>query len=129
MSAFGAFVKEQMDARGWSQTDLALKSGVPDATISRIIRLGRRPNPANVAKLAKAFEADVGELMVLAGYPMGQPASPELVEQELLAQIRSLPWLADLARDIASLPPEHQRVVARIVDTLLESGEQSDLEP
>lgn len=129
MSAIGAYIKEQMDARGWSQTDLSIKSGVPDATISRIINKGRRPNPVNIAKLAKAFESDVGELMILAGYPMGQPASPEALESELLAQVRSLPWLADLTRDIAGLSPEHQRVVARVVDALLESGEQSDLEP
>lgn len=130
MSAFGAYVKEQMDARGWSQTDLANRSKVPDATISRILSQGkRRPNPVNVGKIAKAFDADVGKLMILAGYPMGYPASPEVEEQELLAQIRSLPWLADLTRDIASLSPEHQRVVARVVDALLENGEQSDLEP
>lgn len=129
MSAFGAYVKEQMDARGWSQTDLESRSGVPDATISRIINLGRRPQPSNVIKFAKAFGDPPERLMVLAGYPMGDPVEPETIEQELLAQMRALPWLSDLARDIAALPGDQQRLVVRVVRAMIDSDAQSSQEP
>jgi transcriptional regulator with XRE-family HTH domain len=129
MSALGAYIKEQMAARGWSQTDLEARSGVSDATISRIINKGRRPEPANVIKLALAFEDAPEKLMILAGYPMGDPVAPEAVEQELLTQMRALPWLSDLAREIAALPVDQQKMVVRVVRAMLETGEQSDPEP
>ena len=129
MSALGAYVQEQLSARGWSQTDLEMRSGVPDATISRIINKGRRPSPANVVKLARAFEESPERLMVLAGYPMGDPIAPEAVEQELLAQMRALPWLSDLVREIAALPTDQQAMVVRVVRAMIETDDQSDQEP
>lgn len=127
MSALGAYVSEEMKRRNLNQLELAERSKVPNSTLSRIINTDVRPDPVNVTKLAIFFEEPPEKLMVLAGYPMGDPSTPEATEQELLSQIRSLPWLGDLARDIAALPPDQQRIVVRVVRAMLDDDEQSDL--
>jgi transcriptional regulator with XRE-family HTH domain len=118
LSAFGNYVKREMEARNWTAQELEERSKVPDSTISRIIKTDARPNPANVIKIAKAFGAPVEELMVLAGYPVGEPQTPDAVEQEILAQLRAMPFLPDLTMDIAGLSAEHQRVVIGVVRLL-----------
>lgn len=124
LSAFGGYVKREMEARNWTAQELETESKVPDSTISRIINKGVRPNPVNVIKIAKAFGVPPEELMVLAGYPVGEPQSPDAVEQEILAQLRAMPFLPDLTMDIAALSAENQRVVIGVV-RLLREGHDS----
>ena len=50
-------------AKGWTQTTLAQKSGVPQPTISQIEKGNRRyPTYENIKKIAKALEVDIKEL-------------------------------------------------------------------
>lgn len=44
MSAFGTWLKEQMDARGWDLQQMQKKSTVSDANLSRYITKGTRPS-------------------------------------------------------------------------------------
>jgi HTH-type transcriptional regulator/antitoxin HigA len=52
----GYFVREELEARGWTQRDLAFILGVPEQSVNQII-LGKRGISSEVAKtLAHAFE-------------------------------------------------------------------------
>ncbi len=117
MSAFGSYIQEEMRKRGWNGLKMEAESGVPDATVSRLVK-GARPDPPNVAKIAKAFGEDPTTLMVLAGYPVGDPADPDEAEKALLVQVRSFPWLQELIPEILSLSPKNQSLVTKIVQSM-----------
>jgi hypothetical protein len=117
MSSFAAWLEDRMRERGWNATTLEREFGISDATTSRVLR-GSKPKPPNVVKYAKAFGADIPELMRLAGYPVGDPSDPAEDEKLLLTQVRAFPWLQDLVPDIAALSPRNQAVVRDLVKSL-----------
>ena len=118
MSALAAYIREQMGIRGWDQVRLERESGVPDATLSRILRKNARPNHSNLIKLARVFGDDPIKLVRLAGYPTGDALSPSVDEQAVLEQLRDLPWLRDLIRDMLALQPQNRLAVIALVDAL-----------
>lgn len=49
--------------KGWTQLELAEKSGVPQPTISQIEKGNRKyPTHENIKKIARALEVDIKEL-------------------------------------------------------------------
>ncbi|WP_274655601.1 helix-turn-helix domain-containing protein [Paenibacillus humicola] len=56
-------IREQREKKGWSQLELAEKSGVPQPTLSGIERGERKyPTYENIKKIAIALEIDIKEL-------------------------------------------------------------------
>jgi len=56
-------IKEKRLEKGWTQFELAEKSGVSQPTISQIESGNRRyPTHENIKKIAKALEVDMEEL-------------------------------------------------------------------
>ena len=51
----GAYVKDEIDARGWSTLDLAAKSGCSKDILAKIISCRARPTIANAIAISKAF--------------------------------------------------------------------------
>ena len=75
----GAYLIQVRNERGYSQRDLAEKSGVSPAEISRV-ESGKHqtPSPGVLRALANALVVDYHYLMQLAGYIEGNPgAEPE----------------------------------------------------
>lgn len=61
----GEKVKELRDRRGWNQSQLADKSGVPQTTISNIEKLGTDPTAKTLKKLATTFDVSADVLLNL----------------------------------------------------------------
>ena len=61
-------IKEIRDVKGWSQAELARRSGVPQPTISRL-EAGQSDSVSltNLEKLAKALGCDPGYMIVKKG--------------------------------------------------------------
>lgn len=56
-------IKAKRLAKGWTQTELAQKSGVPQPTISQIEKGTRKyPTHKSIKRIAKALEVDIEEL-------------------------------------------------------------------
>jgi transcriptional regulator with XRE-family HTH domain len=56
-------IREKRLEKGWTQLELAEKSGVPQPTISQIESGNRRfPTYENIKKIAKALEINIEEL-------------------------------------------------------------------
>ena len=55
-------IKKIRVAAGWSQTELAEKSGIPQSYISRIESAQHTPTHKTLKKLAAAFGVDLGQL-------------------------------------------------------------------
>ena len=62
-------IRLERRARGWSLADLAERSGVAKATISRIENAGASPTAVILMKLAGAFD------LTLAGFPLARNAA------------------------------------------------------
>jgi transcriptional regulator with XRE-family HTH domain len=118
-SSFASWLSDEIHRRGWQLIDLEAESGVPDATLSRILNKGTRPSPPNVLKLAQATGTDVGDLMRLAGYPVGNVAATDADEQELLLIVRSFSWAQEMIPDVLALSPENRAIVLGIVKMML----------
>jgi transcriptional regulator with XRE-family HTH domain len=57
------WIREKRLERGWTQLELAQKSGVPQPTISQIESGNRRyPTYENIKKIAKALGINIEEL-------------------------------------------------------------------
>lgn len=63
MATFGERLKLLMDSRGLNQHQLALKSGLTEAAISRYLSGERQPRMATVSSLSKALSIPAWELM------------------------------------------------------------------
>src|SRR5512141_1427565 len=68
-------IRLEREGRGWSLADLAERSGVSKATISKIERAEVSPTAVVLVKLASAFE------LTLAGLMLRAEAQPERVSR------------------------------------------------
>ena len=66
--SLGEFIKEKRNLKNWSQRDLAAKSGVSNAEISRI-ESGKRKEPSSsvLKDIAVALDVPVEDLLQQAG--------------------------------------------------------------
>lgn len=66
--SLGEFIKEKRNLKNWSQRDLAAKSGVSNAEISRI-ESGKRKEPSSsvLKDIASALDVPVEDLLQQAG--------------------------------------------------------------
>jgi HTH-type transcriptional regulator/antitoxin HigA len=53
----GEFIREELEARGWSQADLAERLGLPLRLISELVAGERAVTPETARGLAQAFES------------------------------------------------------------------------
>jgi len=66
---FGEYIKQLRLKRGYSVNELAAKSGVSNAHISRMERgLRSAPSPRIIKKLANTLKANYEEMLSVAGY-------------------------------------------------------------
>jgi transcriptional regulator with XRE-family HTH domain len=61
--SFGVRLKKSREQKGWSQTDLAQKSGLTPAAISQIEADDRQPSFKTLSSLAAALGISVGYLL------------------------------------------------------------------
>jgi putative transcriptional regulator len=94
----GAKINELRKERGWTQADLAQRTGIARGYIAEMEtrRLGRNPSAKKLLALAKAFAIKPDILFEAAGYPLQEKPQPQRRET-----------LKDLAkRFMAALPLE-----------------------
>lgn len=94
-AALVAWMKRQMERRGWSGGDLARAVGVDSSVVSRWLR-SRRPDPASVGKIAFALGGDLDELLAMAGH-RARPthAGTEADRIHLIALVRQVDLTAE----------------------------------
>lgn len=85
---FGSQIDRAMRRRGWSQEQLALRSGLSQQHISQIINGRRRPRFDLMISLAQALGLSLDELAGLPPRPGVDTLSAE--ERELVAAYRAL---------------------------------------
>jgi len=83
------FIVERARILGWSQNEVAARSGMSSAAMSNIISKGVIPTPANCIKIAKALDVPPEVVLRLAGY-VRLPESMDDEEAILLSDFAKL---------------------------------------
>jgi transcriptional regulator with XRE-family HTH domain len=79
MQTLGSYIKEQRERRGWLQTELAARSGVPQATISAIETGAKKLPGADIRrKLARALGVPHIALLIAAGEVEAEEVDPKI---------------------------------------------------
>lgn len=82
---FGKWLKLELTKRELSQADLAKRTGLSTGAISHYIKGSRKdPEPATMAKIAKALGVPVSEVYAAAGVPT-DPSHDDPVTERILA--------------------------------------------
>lgn len=87
--------------KGWSEYQLAERSGLPQSTISSWYRKGMAPTLASLKKVADAFGITLSQLVA----SEGDPVSLTLRQQELLGK-----W--------SRLSEEQKEILLQFIDTI-----------
>jgi plasmid maintenance system antidote protein VapI len=107
-SRLSQWLSEQMRDRSLGRNALARRSGVSEATLTRIIRYDHVPGPDMIFTLADFFGADRDTVLEIAGLVQLSD-----LPAEMPAEIR------DLARRLYRLPPADRQAILRHFDQTL----------
>lgn len=113
--SFSEWVQAELNSRGWDQAELARRSKISDAHISRIVSGGRKPGPDSLNAIARAFRLPPDEVYRHAG--LLPPKDANLTPGDKRA-------LIELMDKIATLSPDNQRFVSELVDKVKRSEER-----
>lgn len=94
MNSFGSWVLQEIDQRGWSQSELARRAHASRGSISNIVTGKRDPGPEMCGALARAFNYPPEFVFIKAGL---LPSKEEMD-----------PTLAEANKLISELPAEYQ---------------------
>ncbi len=113
--AYRAFIRAEMDARGWKPADLARRSGLSKQTLSKILNddrphLGQMPDQSTVEGLAAAFGVPVERVrkaaaQSLVGYVGDQTDSLDDYSTEYLLEVIRRRVATDLPMAARSTDP------------------------
>lgn len=105
---FPNWLQNVLNELGWTQADLARKSDLATATISRIMSGYRRPDPESLLNIAMAFKMSPETVFRAAGLlpPKGEIAAT----------------MEEVNYKLGLLPPDQQQQVLEYVEFLLERG-------
>lgn len=105
MHAYAAFLRDQMDERGWSQSELARRAGLTRQTINAQLKakgqgaLVQRPDQETIDGLARAFAISPDVLLAKVAEAMGLPSQVDVnVRAVDLDEATDVELLGELAR-------------------------------
>lgn len=109
-----AWLRDQLDRRGWNAKEFAHRLGKDQAMVSRWLHGERRPNPASCAGIAVTLAADVDQVLTLAGH-RPPAATDDPLRADLLDRLRRVP-----------LSPERAAVIRAVLDAMLHGNQDGD---
>lgn len=110
VSLLSDYVKEEMGRQDITQLELEQRSGIPNATLSRILNgLVAEPRPSQIAKIAKALGLKFWSLMQRAGYTTETPDDPDEETRRLADMLTARPNIREIVRIAEQLTSEEQQ--------------------
>jgi transcriptional regulator with XRE-family HTH domain len=105
---FAKWLQDEMQSRGWDQSDLMRHANLTTGVVSRILSLEREPSPKTLRAIARAMQVPPEDVFRRAGLLPRSTAMPDGAE-ELLQYFRSA-------------GEEDRRRMLRVVRALYEAG-------
>ncbi len=78
---FKDWLLNEMDRRGWSQSDLARSADLNRAVINKLLSGQSMPRPSTLAALARAFKIPIERVFRISGLLPEIPESESLIEE------------------------------------------------
>lgn len=113
---FPKWLQDKLDEKGWKPTELARRSGLSDAAVSRILKRERKADPETLQAFARSLKIDTTSIYKAAGL-LPQDAEDEDV------------WVDEMSHKLTLLPPGLRSVAERFINSMLEgeeTGKQSN---
>lgn len=113
MSAFSDWLYSQMQAKGWSQSDLARHAGVTRTAVSDVLSGRRKAGNELCSAIALALQIPPEEVFRAAGILKTKPNDP---------------WIERMAYRLSNLAESRRNLAEKLIDSLLseEEKEQKD---
>ena len=102
LEPFGVWLADQLEERGWNQTEFAEKSGIPEGNVGTWLRR-KRPSAERCVDIATALGVPVWRVLEVAGYPWdGMVGVPnDDVRREIMLRLElATPEVRELIRDV-----------------------------
>lgn len=113
--AFGDWLQGELNNRGWDQAELARRSGISTAQISRIVTGGRQPGRSSIDGIARALRLPPEDVLRQAGILPPKNANLTAGDRRFLVETMD---------KIATLSPDAQRLIADLVDKVWRSEQR-----
>lgn len=112
MSKLIVFLREKFDHREITQSELALRSGIPNSTLGRIMNGEvEEPKASQIAQIAMGLGMPFWKLMQIAGYTTDTPGNPSEEIQRIAVTLESQSGLMEMMDEAAELTPEDRDAV------------------
>jgi transcriptional regulator with XRE-family HTH domain len=120
MSALGTFLREKIRESGHTQTEFAAELGIQKSTMSRIVNgVVETPDLTTLMQLSDGTGASLSQLLGLIGISVEKTIPGDVAASERLGLlVDSIPWLAPIVEQIASLPEDDQNSVLSYIEFL-----------
>jgi transcriptional regulator with XRE-family HTH domain len=118
-SSLAAYLKAEIDARGWSDAQTAEKAGLTKSSLSYILNTPNMiPELQTLDRLAVALGIPLARLITMAGFSIDN--RPDISADEQITEIlRALPELRGLVDDLQQLRAQDLAIVRAYVDGYL----------
>ena len=114
MSTFVEWIYGELNQHGWTQAELARRSHITPAALSRILNGDRQPGVDTIVGLTRALNVSADEILRRAGLlPMAADAPPD--------DRRST---QELIRKIERLSPDDRRYAAELFDRVFPNAQE-----
>lgn len=114
--SFTDWLREEIEKRGWDQTELARRSGVSTGTVSRIMTGGRNAGPDFCIAIAKALGLPRSEVFKARGWLLSELENPFGAEID--------PRVENLAQKINALPFRSREITLDAMEAMLQTSSQ-----
>lgn len=113
------YLRDELNRRGWSATQLAARARLPKQTISNILNKPEMtPELPTYVALAEALGVSLAFLLERAGYTIEKMDDPEESNRRLARQIDAFPWLQPILGWLLDLDPEDRAGVEAYLESV-----------
>lgn len=127
VSELSNYLQEQLAERGWEQKDLVARSGLPKATVSRVLSgQVETPDLQTFVGLAEALGISLARLLERSGFVVERLDSPEESTARIARQIEDFPWLQPVLQWLLDLDPEDRAGVTAYLKSIRHQRGQGD---
>ena len=116
MMSFGDWLKKELNKRGWVQSELARRSGIPQGQISNVIRGIRQPGPESCIAIGQALGISREEVFRARGWLLN--GSDANLKVKLSSEI------TQIAIGMDQLPQVQRQTAIQVTTTLINALKQ-----
>jgi transcriptional regulator with XRE-family HTH domain len=118
-SGLAAFLRAEIDRRGWSDQQTAERAGIPKSNLSSLLnKPGVVPKLETLDRLAHALEIPLARLIMVTGFSVERD-DRRTNDERIATMLEAVPELRGVIEQLLQLPPDDLRTVQGYVEYYL----------